>query len=136
MLGSIGVIMLTERQVARVSAEIERLLQSGAFNNLQQIIIEQKYLSAQKAIDIRRLARSQHKPIKLIKREIEKADHKLYRLLKENLIDSDDENRDFSTSANYVYSVNTAPKSRPDIFPVTSKWHLSTESLIAFYQTM
>ncbi len=73
MLESIGVIMLTERQVARVSAEIERLLQSGAF------------------IDIRRLARSQHKPIKLIKREIEKADHKLYRLLKENLIDAGDD---------------------------------------------
>ncbi len=91
MLESIGVIMLTERQVARVSAEIERLLQSGAFNNLQQIIIEQKYLSEQKTIDIRRLARSQHKPIKLIKREIEKADHKLYRLLKENLIDAGDD---------------------------------------------
>ncbi len=89
--------MSTERQVDRVSAEIERLLQSGAFNNLQQIIIEQKYLSAQKTIDVRRLARSQHKPIKLIKREIEKADRKLYRLLKENLVDSNDENRDFST---------------------------------------
>ncbi len=83
--------MYTKQQVKRVSQEIVRLLEGDQFNALQKIIIEQKYLSDKKAIDIRRLSRQQHKPIKLIKREIEKADHKLYRLLKLNLVDASDE---------------------------------------------
>ncbi len=83
--------MYERQRIERVSREIERLLAGDDFNALQKIIIEQKYLSAAKSIDLRRLARSQHKPIKLIKREIEKADHKLYRLLKEHLVDASDE---------------------------------------------
>ncbi len=83
--------MNTKQQIERVTQEIVRLLQNGEFNALQQTIIEQKYLSESKSIDLRRMARQQHKPIKLIKREIEKADHKLYRLLKANLVDDGDE---------------------------------------------
>ncbi len=79
------------QQIKRVSEEIEKLLKGNHFTSLQQTIIAQKYLSESKKIDLRRLSRSQHKPIKLIKREIEKADHKLYRLLKANLVDASDE---------------------------------------------
>ncbi len=83
--------MYQRQQIKRVSEEIERLLQADYFTSLQQTIIQQKYLSEAKSIDVRRLSRKQHKPIKLIKREIEKADHKLYRLLKANLVDASDE---------------------------------------------
>ncbi len=83
--------MHQRQQIARVSEEIEKLLQADHFSRLQKNIIEQKYLSEAKKIDIRRLSRENHKPIKLIKREITKADHKLYRLLKVNLVDASDE---------------------------------------------
>ncbi len=83
--------MYQRQQIKRVSEEIEKVLKGDYFTNLQQIIIQQKYLSESKKIDVRRLSRSHHKPIKLIKREIAKADHKLYRLLKANLVDASDE---------------------------------------------
>ncbi len=83
--------MYQQQQIKRVSEEIERLLKGDHFTSLQQTIIAQKYLSESKKIDVRRLSRSQHKPIKLIKREIAKAEHKLYRLLKANLVDASDE---------------------------------------------
>lgn len=76
------VLQLDQETILKVSGQIEELLQGGSFTPLEVDIIRQRYLEQVKQLDIRRLSRTYKTPMKHVKVQIEKADRKLFNLLK------------------------------------------------------
>lgn len=75
--------MIDQAKLKMVSRQIQALLMEDHFTTLQAAIIEQKYLSERKKIDIRLLSRRFHKPMRYVKDEVVRAERKLYNLLKQ-----------------------------------------------------
>ncbi len=74
--------MIDKQDIQKVSKDICALLDDETFTPMQTELLRQKYLSHSKQIDVRRVSRTYHKPMKIVKREFEKADRKLFNLLK------------------------------------------------------
>jgi hypothetical protein len=77
--------MINPQNIKNVTGKIEVLLESETFSALEVLVIRQKYIEGNQKLDVRRLSREFHKPMKHIKREIEKIDKKLYNLLKKTV---------------------------------------------------
>lgn len=75
--------MIDQAKLKLVSQQIQALLMEDHFTALQTAIIEQKYLSERKKVDIRLLSRRFHKPMRYVKEDVLRAERKLYNLLKE-----------------------------------------------------
>lgn len=77
--------MINQAHIKRLTGHISELFEAGYFEPLEVDIISQKYLDEGHSVDVRVLSRRYKKPMKHIKREIEKTDRKLYNALKKYL---------------------------------------------------
>ncbi|MCK8059212.1 MULTISPECIES: hypothetical protein [unclassified Fusibacter] len=79
--------MINLQNIKHLTGKIEELLESEDFTPIEVVIIRQKYLDGNQKLDVRRMSREFHKPMKHIVRDIEKLDKKLYNLLKKAVVE-------------------------------------------------
>ncbi len=75
--------MIDKERIMALTEQIKTLLEEENFTETQAEIIRLHYLSDTKKVDIRRLARKFHKPMKYIEKDYQKAERKLFNLLKQ-----------------------------------------------------
>lgn len=76
---------MDKQQIELLTQQILELIDKSAFTPLETAIIRHKYIELEKTLDVRRLSREYKMPMKYVKREIEKAERKLFNMLKQEV---------------------------------------------------